>query len=622
MKKKTLATILCLSVMSLFLMGSNYPATKTNGSSKVLKMVENMTIEQKICQMIMPAMRTYSDTPNIPESNKKVEHLNAAQIALLTEYNFGGLCLFAENCTGTAQAAMLTSEIQAAAAASDTKIPMFLSIDQEGGYITRLATGTSGIGNMALGATGKSQNAKITGEIISKELSALGINVDFGPDTDVNNNPSNPIIGIRSFSDDPAVVANFATAYVKGLHANGIISCLKHFPGHGDTATDSHLGFPYISKNLEQLESLELVPFASALKQADMVMTAHIQFPQIESATYTSISTGEEVYLPATMSHTILTDLLRKRLGFEGIITTDALDMGAITDNFAPLDVAKMAINAGVDILLMPVEIKNADGIAKIKQYVADIAALVRSGAIDEARIDESVIRILSLKEKYNLQSSFNTNIEEKVANALAVVGSKKHHDIEWKLALDSITEVRNTIDDLHIDENTRILYICPWDSNLKSFEMAWSKLISDGILSEKQPVTAISYDGISENIASGYASAIGNADIVILVSRTTSPTMLDYHNPQNVNACFCKDIIDMANAASKKTILISSQLPYDANTYNADAVYLAYNPTGMTMMPTEYNGEVKKYAPNLPAAIVVALGGHTPTGTCPVKCY
>lgn len=578
-------------------------------SYQTKKTIESMSTEEKLCQMLMPSMRKWSDTPSDQDSFTKVESLNDEITAFLTEYNFGGVILFAENCTGTEQLALLTSQMQEAARASNTGIPMLLSIDQEGGYITRLATGTSGVGNMALAATDNKENAFKAADIIGKELSALGVTTDFGPDADVNNNPDNTVIGIRSFSDDPQVVSEYAKEYIKGLQENNVMSCVKHFPGHGDTETDSHFGFPYIDKSLNEMNSLELVPFRALSGDTDMVMTAHIQFPQIETTTYKSVSTGEDVFLPATLSKTIITDILRNDIGFNGVVTTDALDMGAITDNFDRIDAGVMAINADVDLLLIPISINSAESIEDAKQYISEMTAAIEDGRISEEQLDDSVARILNLKEKYELDKCFETDRNEKVSKALAVVGSKENHDIEWQMALDAVTKAKGeNAGNRNIDKDTNILIVCPWDSQLKSAEFARQQLVRDGILTETQNYVTRSYDGIETDGIDDYENDIAVADVVVVVSKTSAKSQLDLSNPDNINALFCKKILDKANETGKKTVVISCQLPYDADTFDADSIYLCYNPTSMTEIPTEYNGEVKKYGPNLPAAIYVAL--------------
>ena len=209
----------------------------------------------------------------------------------------------------------------------------------------------------------------------------------------MNKNPANPVIGVRSFSDDPQTVSAFGCAYLEGLHSQGIMAALKHFPGHGNTDTDSHTGFPVINSSYEELQTCELITFKAAIDAgADMVMTAHIQYPQIEKETYTSVSTGNRVFLPATMSKTILTDILRGQMGFDGVIVSDALDMAAVADHFSVEDTIRLTINAGVDLLILPA-VKDTNLFKLTDTYVDTAVALAESGVISEERISEAVLR-------------------------------------------------------------------------------------------------------------------------------------------------------------------------------------------------------------------------------------
>ena len=197
-------------------------------------------------------------------------------------------------------------------AAAAGRPQLLTAVDQEGGPVVRLGHGCQMTGNMALGAIGDPAAAEQAGRLIGEELSAVGLNYDAAPVVDVNVNPQNPVIGLRSFSDDPALVAQLGTALMAGIRSTGVISTLKHFPGHGDTATDSHIGLPRIEKGLDELKRFELIPFQACIDAgAEAIMTAHIQYPLIEKQTMVSVETGEEISLPATLSKTILTDLLR-----------------------------------------------------------------------------------------------------------------------------------------------------------------------------------------------------------------------------------------------------------------------------------------------------------------------
>ncbi|MBQ1340243.1 MAG: beta-hexosaminidase, partial [Ruminococcus sp.] len=265
-----IAALFSAASLAFSAMGSTASAAENNSVKSIDQMVSEMTTEQKIEQMIMLSLRPWNENGK----NTHVTSLNDVHKKLIEEHNFVGICLFADNITSTTQTVALTSEIQQAAMNSDTGIPMLISADQEGGSIYRLGTGTPTSGNMALGATGDPSLAYENASIIGSEIKALGINTDLAPVLDVNNNPSNPVINIRSFSSDPELVRKMGMEYINGLQSKGVITTSKHFPGHGDTATDSHTGLPLIDKSYDDLKKLELVPYTDAVSVTDMIMTA------------------------------------------------------------------------------------------------------------------------------------------------------------------------------------------------------------------------------------------------------------------------------------------------------------------------------------------------------------
>ena len=346
-------------------------------SEEIDAIIYNMSLEQKITQMIIPGLRTGSSNPPVTSLNEDLRDV-------FTKYSFGDVALFAENIDNAEQAFRLIHDIQKTSLNGGAPAKLFIATDQEGGYVTRIQTGTQMPGNMALAASGNLEYAEIAAEVMGKELSLLGINTNLGPILDVNSNPANPIIGVRSFSDDPETVKSFGKAYIQGLHNAGVISVVKHFPGHGDTYIDSHVGLPYINKTLDELKSTDLLPFVSLLPYTDMVMTAHIQFPEIETEKYYSAIKNEEIYLPTTFSKKIITSIMREEFGFDGLITTDALQMGAIKTYFTSLEAARLAINAGVDILMVPIDFSNTERIAAMDDYIAGIITMVENGKISE----------------------------------------------------------------------------------------------------------------------------------------------------------------------------------------------------------------------------------------------
>lgn len=577
--------------------------------------VSGMTLEQKIAQMFSISLQYWKEG----DETENTTALNEKQKALLTKYDFGGITLFGKNITGTDQTVQLTSAIQEAALASERGIPMFISADQEGGDITRLVMGTKTCGNMALGAAGDTETACDNAAIMGRELYALGINNDFAPVLDVNNNPANPVIGVRSFSSDPALAAKLGTAYIKGLESESVISTMKHFPGHGDTDTDSHTGLPLVDKSLDELKAFELVPFKAAADAADMVMTAHIQFPQIETQTYTSKDSGEEIYLPATLSKTIITDILRGNLGFDGVVITDAMQMEAIKVNFDPVDAAVLAINADVDMLLEPLYIIDDASIEAIGKYISDIAAAVNDGRIPESQIDDSVMRIISLKiEKGLFNEPVNADGSDKT-DPKEIVGSLTQHDWELSNAEKAITLIKN--DDntlpLKLQDSEKVAFFYPYDGEENIMTFALDKLKAHEVVPEN--VTADCHC-VTEKSAAEFEDVIKDSAAVILAVETYRLANMDATSEKGWQAVFADELIETAHKLGKKVVVMSMQLPYDAARYSAaDALLCAYCAQDMPQIPTEYNGETRAYGVNYPAALITVFGGSTPTGKLPV---
>ena len=365
---------------------------------EILDMIAGMTTEEKLAQMMIVTMRSGTDY------NNAVKQIDQDYADLLSKYDFGGVILFVANIEDTAQTVTLIHDIREAAARSAQGIPMFICVDQEGGIVNRVSFGTTCSGNMALAATGDTSLTEESAGMLGDEIKALGFNMDFAPVCDVNSNPANPIIGVRAFSDDPELTAEHVTAFIKGLNAAGISSALKHFPGHGNVDEDSHTHLPCSDLSLEELKECELVPFQAGIDEGtDMIMTAHIQFPQIEKETYVSILDGQEVFLPATLSRTIITGLLRDQMGYDGVVITDAMDMKAIDAHFDPLDAAVLAINADVDILLCAFHLyidEEFDVLAELDRYMSGLVSRIEAGEIREEELDDSVYRILKLKKQ------------------------------------------------------------------------------------------------------------------------------------------------------------------------------------------------------------------------------
>ncbi|WP_051216995.1 glycoside hydrolase family 3 protein [Butyrivibrio fibrisolvens] len=609
MRKFISSSLALMMVVGAFFMPMNQKTAVA--ASGIRGIVSNMTTQQKVAQMIMPALRTWgSGDDAVPATT-----LSDEQKAVLMKYSFGGVIIFGQNIEEAGQTTQLISSMQEANAMGGAVSSLLVSIDQEGGYITRLSTGTSMPGNMAIAATNDPDNAYLAGDVIGSELSVQGINVDFAPVMDVNNNPSNPIIGVRSFSDDPKVVSQYGARFIDGLHNNHVMVALKHFPGHGDTDTDSHTGLPLIEKTYDQLKALELIPFTQVASSADFVMTAHIQYPNIETGTYTSISTGEEVYLPATLSKTILTDILRKDIGFEGVIVTDAMEMDAIASHFDPMDAARLAINAGANMLLIPVDISSPDDIKELDDYINGIVAGIDNGLISMDCVNDSVYRILKAKSKYGLMNDDSLNelgkselITPDPELARQVVGSKEHHDIEWKIALEAVTSIKNdNAYPVTDDKKTVILYSN--DNQKNSIDFAKALLVAEGKVTSPDNIISICAKDASKD---SLTAAIKGADTVIMLSVS--------YSKEASNEDLIHDLIQKTHDNGGKFILLSAHLPYELASFaDADALIACYNSRGMEMIPTGESNR-PKYGANIPAAIYAIFGGSDITGTLPVS--
>ena len=616
--------LLCLMMALAMIFGMTSFAANAQGDS-VEAMLSGMSLRDKVAQMMIASFRVWQEVP--PEGAAKPEEappkenitqLNDEIRDMLSLNHFGGILLYGENIADAAQTLRLIADYQATNQAGGG-LPQIVFTDQEGGNINRIPYGTQGIGNMALGATGDAENARAAAAIFGEELGLLGIQADFAPVVDVNNNPANPVIGIRAFSDDPQTVAAFGQACIRGLHDAGIISTAKHFPGHGDTDTDSHTGVPVINKTYEALRECELIPFRAAIDAGvDMIMTAHIQYPQIEKGTYTSISTGEPVYLPATMSKTILTDILRGDMGFGGVIVTDALDMSAVADHFAVEDIIKLTINAGADMLILP-PVKNTNLFRLTQAYVDTAVQLVENGEIGEQRIDESVLRILRLKQKYGILDLTDFAVtEERIAAAQAGVGSEAHREAEWRMAEKALTVWKNENNAFPLDvkagEKVLILFADSCASRAGAGELARQLLEERRALPEGAEIIVMTSARDNEEAC---IKAAVDADHVILVHRVYNLACLNPETDDGFSSATFDKIIPAVHDAGRTVIVVSCQLPYDAARFpDADAVLLTWWGSGMRALPAEG----ASWSANLPAGLLACFGACPAEGASPVQ--
>ncbi|MBY6035070.1 beta-N-acetylhexosaminidase [Fictibacillus nanhaiensis] len=532
--------------------------------------IQSMSVKEKIGQMLMPDFRNWNGQP-VTEMNDEIREL-------VKKYHLGGVILFRENVVTTEQTVRLVDEYKKA----NEDYGLLLSIDQEGGIVTRLQSGTDFPGNMALGATRSAELAESVGHAIGSELESLGINMNLAPVLDVNNNPDNPVIGVRSFGEDPKLVAELGTAYTKGLQNAGMAATAKHFPGHGDTAVDSHLGLPSVPHEKERLLEVELYPFQQAMNQGiDAIMTAHVTFPKIDPTTVISKKDGTEIALPATLSHEVLTNLMRNEMGFEGVISTDALNMKAIADHFGAVDAVIRAVNAGTDIVLMPVGLEEvANGL-----YTA-----VENGEIKEQRLNESVERLLTLKAKRGIyKQATETPVAEKIAYAEKVVGNNAHKEVEKEVAQKSITLVKNN-GLLPVDKNNVNSVVVIGSSFSGSLQNALSAHHSSvELIQTTKPLN-------EEQLLK-----VKQADLVVLGTYTFN---VSGRSPSSSQMQMVNQVIETAPA---KTVAVGIRNPYDIMAFPEVSAYLA-----------QYGFRDASFK----AAADTIFGTNNPSGKLPVTIY
>ena len=334
--------------------------------------IKSMTLEEKIGQLLIVGFEG-------TEINKNI-------VGFIDELKVGGFILFSRNIEDENQTLKLLNNIKEANSNND--IPLFLSIDEEGGRVSRLPKSFTKLPEAV--KLGKKNNKDISynyGKILGERVKSLGFNVDFAPVLDINSNPNNPVIGNRSFGNTVDLVVDNGIQVMLGIKDTNIISSVKHFPGHGDTSIDSHVNLPTVNKSMEELEKMELIPFIRAIEEdADMIMVAHILYPAIDRE------------YPSTMSEKVIQDLLRDKLNYKGVVVSDDMTMGAIVENYSLEEATLRFIKSGGDIALI---CHGKDNPKKVIEYIKES---VNTGILDEENIDEKVYRILNLKEKYGLE--------------------------------------------------------------------------------------------------------------------------------------------------------------------------------------------------------------------------
>ena len=584
-----------------------------------------LSLEQQLGQKLILDFRYYCEQGASKQCRTPMTSLPSELANIVTKYNIGGVILFSENTQSIEQTITLNSQLQTAASKSSSKLPLFISIDQEGGRVARLPrdVATSFTGNMSIGATYKKHGtsfAKKTATVIAKELNSLGINVNYAPTVDVNMNPDNPVINVRSFGENPALVSKLGAAQVAGFENNGVITSLKHFPGHGDTNVDSHTGLPQVNHAKEVIYEQDLAPFKHIIAKQNpgMIMTAHIQYPALDSTTFVSVN-GKTMIKPATMSRAIITDILRGELNYQGVVVTDALDMAGISNFFTPTQAVINTFSAGADIALMPVEIRTPDDLNKLDDLIKELIAAVKSKQLDEQEIAQSAQRIITLKNKFRLSTNFDPITA--LINAKQTIGSAAHREIEAQLAVEAITQVKNNNSTLplNLKAGSNVHIIMPDTRKCMAMQQA-----IEAISQQKFTYSCSSLQGFDPALAKAQIHA---ADVVIAGNATPNQSAVEIggmddlkddpnfalNNAEQPKAL--ESLLNMAKEKNKSTVFISLRAPYDIAKFGnyANAVLASY----------AYNIDVDKNdivsGPAFTALAKVLLGEATANGVLPV---
>jgi len=480
----------------------------------------SMNLREKIAQMII----SYSDGYLPSESSAEFQRMSS----LITDEKIGGFIFFKGN---SLQEAELINKLQRL-----TETPLLMSADFERGTKMRLDDGSLFPSNMALGATNNPDLAYEMGLQIAKECRAIGIHQNYAPVLDINNNPDNPIINVRSYGEDPEIVSRLGVSFIKGLQDGGVIATAKHFPGHGDTDIDSHSDLPVLNFTRSRLDNLELIPFQKAIDAGVMsVMIAHLSLPTVD----------DEDFLPASLSAKLIDGILIKEMGFKGLVVTDALNMAGIVKHFTTEEVALKCVNAGVDLILMP------QGETKT---INAIENAVNNGSISEERINESVRKILDAKSKLKLNENKYTDL----SLVQSVVNSDNAKKISQQIADESITLVKNTGDILpfkNASEKT-----CLVVSLNNGNETANSNYFAEKFESNNNFKESYFYD-LSGDIgnSSEILTDAANADVIIIPIYAKVKIMTGTVGLPSSQL----SLINSLTSAGKKVIVISFGNPY-----------------------------------------------------------
>lgn len=489
--------------------------------------ISELNLEEKIGQMFMIGFKEEFLTPEVQ--------------SFINESNIGFIDIFARNISSIKQATSLINQIH-----QQAKIPPMIFTDQEGGVVCQFAELTSTFSsNMGMAATGNPSFIELGAEILAEEMNLIGIDGLIAPTLDINHEPDNPIIGLRSYSDDVQTVIQSGKSFIKGARQSGLATMPKHFPGHGGSQLDSHLILPTLDFSEEFFELCDLMPFREVAKEVDFIMTAHIAVPNIEASG-----------LPATFSKKFLTHILRNQFEFKGIVVSDCIEMDVIKNNYTPEEIVDYSINAGIDVFLI------SHSIVLQKELYRILVDKVKSGHIDISRIDASVQRILSAKEKYGL------NIKRKQRDIkIAVSMMRNKREIEDYICKHTIVLLRDKLNKLPIKRGNS-LGIIEWDKARSTVQL--NEPVQTSYLAEQAKkyfdrveVMVLPLKKTELTIINDFLQSFDN---IILAPFSRTPEV------EMIQANMIREIVN----AREDVIIVATGNPYDIRNFPDAKIYLA----------------------------------------------
>ena len=560
----------------------------------------------------------------------------ASLLNVLSTHNIGGVILFSENIQNTEQLITLNYTMQQHMVKAGRQ-PLFIAVDQEGGRVARLPSEMLSpfAGNMAIGATFHQRGSAFAQSVashIGQALLPLGINTNFAPSVDVNSEPKNPVINVRSFSEKPEQVAALGQAFVSAMQSTGVMSAIKHFPGHGDTHVDSHSGLPQVTHTKAQAMAGDILPFANIINSATppaMVMSAHIQYPSLDDTTIID-KHGKSQIVPATLSKKILSNLLRNQLGYQGLIVTDALDMAGITQFFSHEEALVSAFSAGADIALMPFTIRNQDDIKRFALLIDNVSKRVSESAFLRA----SHNRIIKAKQRFALQNFLSQPMSWWLNKAKENASTDNHNslknrgiEVEKALSKSSVTVLYGK-DKLPIT-TSRWLALMPDAARCLAFEAALTRprftATNKPLEFACLPLTALPETQLAINL-------LKQADV--LVVGNISPLHANYELggfdlPEHITRrasendvmAFSKKIMRTAKAQNKTVVFTPLRMPYKAQDVKelADVAIATFSyAVNITKQSDKANQQVTSYSLN--ALADVLMGNALVEGRSPVS--